>query len=473
MALMTVAGIPVGAPSTLTLPLNGRPTADLTLSQPVSWKAGDQVEVAIEGGAAHQMAVEFVGPSGGFTRARLVGGNRGLSREIPGRYYRSIEAVKVLREILEDSGEVVGQVQLPDTLAAWVRPQGAAHEALRALMMRYPTHVWQLTPAGRVDVGQPLWGDFEAPIPVESEDPASGTFTAGWTPDLRPGVRVTLTRGREEIAKRVTRVTHSVQQAGGQLHLRTTIGTGDGQDRGVSGLEAVARRALHWVDYLGLYDCEVIRDHGDHTLDLRPMHPSLPELTRVRLVQPLPGAKIKLKAGGVVLLSFQGGDPARPVALHCGMAELELLEVVTGRGQVLRVDDDRGQKSPDDARYQRPHMTLQDAAGQRVELWAESGQERVTVTDAAGQKVELSASKGEGQIKVNTRLTAEAGQEVTIKGGATVNIEAATINVKGGQVLLADGGPPVARVGDTITGTCPAGPVTGTITTGSGKVFAG
>ena len=41
MALMTAAGIPVGAPSTLTLHLNGRPTADLTLSQPVSWKAGD------------------------------------------------------------------------------------------------------------------------------------------------------------------------------------------------------------------------------------------------------------------------------------------------------------------------------------------------------------------------------------------------------------------------------------------------
>ena len=147
--------------------------------------------------------------------------------------------------------------------------------------------------------------------------------------------------------------------------------------------------------------------------------------------------------------------------------------MATGRGQVLRLDDDRGEKSPDDARYQRPHVLVQDAAGQRMELWAESGKERITIRDRAGQVAELDPVKGEGRIRVGTRLTAEAGQEVNIKGGATVNIEAATVNVKGGQVVLAGGGPPVARVGDTITGTCPHGPVTGTITSGSSKVRGG
>lgn len=470
MALISAGGYGAGAPSQFTLPLNGRPWADLQLAaRSLPWQQGDAVEVAVQGGPTYRMTVQHIGPRGGFMQVRLIGGSGGLAREVSAKQYRDIEAITVLRELLEECGEVPGTLSLPGRLPTWVRPAGPAHEALRALMMRYPSHVWQLAPDGRVHVGAPDWRDHEQAFPVESEDSAAGTFTGMLTPSLLPGVRLTMTRGEEKIVKRVTRVTHSMERVyaypNSQTRLRTTVGTGDGQDRGVSGLEAVARRALHWVDYLGLYDCEIIRDHGDHTLDLRPMHPSLPELTRVRLVQPLPGAKVRLRAGGVVLLSFQGADPSRPVALHYGLAELELLEVATGRGQLLRLDDDRGQKSPDDSRYQRPHVLVQDAAGQRVELWAEPGAERVTVQDSAGQRIELDSAQ-------NT-LTIKGGQSVKIESSAEVTIKAVTANIDAGTVLLAGGGPPVARVGDTITGTCPAGPVTGIITSGSPKVQAG
>jgi hypothetical protein len=58
--------------------------------------------------------------------------------------------------------------------------------------------------------------------------------------------------------------------------------------------------------------------------------------------------------------------------------------------------------------------------------------------------------------------------------GTTINIQTGgQVNVNGGTVVLAGGGPAVARVGDSIVGTCPHGAVTGTISSGSGKVTSG
>lgn len=451
MALIQAGNYSAGAPSTITLPLNGRPWADLTLATPsVPWREGDRVQVSVQDGPTYQMTVERTGPSGGFTRVRLVGGTGGLGRDIPARWYRDIEAVKVLREIIEDCGESAGSLNLSGKLATWVRPAGPAHEALRALMMRYPHHLWQITPEGKLSVGMPSWQEHAEPLPVEAEDAAAGVWTCALRPSLLPGEHVTLVRGEEEIGKRVTRVTHSVSKPY-KLRLRTLVGSGNGQDSGISGLDAAVQRAVRWVDYLALYPAEVLRDHGNHTLDLRPEHPLLPEMTHVRLVQPLPGTRVRLKAGGTVLLSFQAGDPARPLVQHYGAAELELLDIVTGQGQSIRIDDDRGLRSPDDSSYGNPTIRVQDAAGQQIEMRPKAGEIR---------------------IKANSRVLVDSGGEVQVKG-ATVNIKAQTANIDAASVQLAGGGPPVARVGDTITGTCPAGPVTGTITSGSAKVQAG
>lgn len=70
--------------------------------------------------------------------------------------------------------------------------------------------------------------------------------------------------------------------------------------------------------------------------------------------------------------------------------------------------------------------------------------------------------------------------DIAVSGGENViNIETSgLVNVNGGTVALAGGGPAIARVGDnvTATGTDPQGgtvTVTGTITSGSSKVTAG
>lgn len=477
--LIQVADLAAGPPSSVTHPLTGRPSADLTLSRErVPWQPGDQVEVKVDQGHTYRMTVLRVGPRGGFARVRLVGGTGGLSKDIPARFYRDIPAETVLREILQDAGEEVGEVSLPGELPCWVRPTGPAHEALRALMMRYPERVWRMDPEGKVHVEAPKWPDHPEPIPIESEDAALGIYRCQLTRRLLPGEAATLTRGEEQLHKRVTRVTHLIEREYDyprpQIRLRTLVGTGDGADSGVSGLETAVHQATRWTDYLAVYPCEVLRDHGNHTLDLRPEHPLMPELTEVRLAQPLPGARVKLKAGGVVVLSFQAGDPARPVVLHYGDCALELLEVVTGRGQVLRLEDDRGRKSPDDRRYQRPHVRLQDAAGQSVELWAEPGAERVTVRDRAGQQVELRPAAGSVTVRANTTVNVQGGQTVNISASNAVTVTAAVVNVNGGTVALAGGGSPVARVGDQVAGIDAMGtPFTGTIISGSPRVTSG
>ncbi|THF70507.1 hypothetical protein E7T06_07320 [Deinococcus sp. Arct2-2] len=457
----------------LTLPLQGRAWADVTLAlRAVPFKAFDQVQVALQDGKTYQMTVERIGGKGGFTSAYLVGGTGGLSRDIGPKFYQKIPAQKVLAELLHDCGEVPGTIDLPGILPMWVRAAGPAHEALRALMMRYPERVWRMRPSGEVDVMVPTWPEHAQAQRILHEDAAVGSYTVALDPTLRPGSHVTLSRGDEEFGKRVTRVSHSLTEEYGYPHnqvvLRSHLGTGDGEDMGITGLEATVQRAMRWTDYLALYDCEVLRDHGDHTLDLRPSNPQLPELTKVRLVQPIAGSRVKIKAGSVVLLSFQAGDPSRPVVLHYGTATLERLEIATGKGQLIRIDDDRGEVSPEDALYTRPHIRLQDKSGQSIELWAQDGAERVKVTDKAGQTVTLTPGSGDISVKANT--------SVNVTAADVVNIVADVINVNGGIVNLAGGGPAVGRVGDQVqvVGVMP-GPatVTGTIISGSGRVFSG
>lgn len=473
MAYLAVSNIPAGSNSHITLPLQGRAWADVTLAaRTVPFKVYDQVEMSLEGGGIYVMTIERLGGKGGFTSLYLVGGSGGLSKEIGPKFYARVPAAKILAELLQDCGEKAGTIDLPGVLPMWVRAAGAAHEALRALMMRYPERVWRMRPSGEIDVMVPKWPEHDQPQRILHEDAAVGSYTVALDPTLLPGSHVTLTRGDEEFGKRVTRVTHSLTEEYGYPHnqvvLRSHLGTGDGEDMGITGLEASVQRAMRWTDYLALYDCEVLRDHGDHTLDLRPSNPQLPELTKVRLVQPIAGARVKLKAGSVVLMSFQAGDPSRPVVLHYGMAILERLELATGKGQLIQIDDDRGEVSPEDQLYARPFIRLQDKAGQSFELWAQDGAERVRVTDKAGQSVTLNP--------VSNTISVSANTAVSITAATTVDLVAATVNVNGGVVNLAGGGPPVGRVGDMVqvSGVMPGGAtVTGTIISGSGRVGSG
>lgn len=88
----------------------------------------------------------------------------------------------------------------------------------------------------------------------------------------------------------------------------------DFPDRLKIAMEALIRRYLQRVDYMALYPAKVLQDHGDNTLDLEPDDARFPKLVAVPVRLFVPGATVEVKPGARVLLAFESGNPARPVA---------------------------------------------------------------------------------------------------------------------------------------------------------------
>ena len=213
-------------------------------------------------------------------------------------------------------------------------------------------------------------------------------------------------------------------------------------DRIRDALRTIVRGAQPTVDYFALHPATVLKDHGTHELDLQPDHPDLPLLVRVPLRLHLPGVTVKVKTGARVLLAFEDGAPEKPIAHVWQSGTLELIEIRTGLGHTIRVDDDRGATSLDSA-YTAPKITVRDKAGNTLLLDATPGAERLELLDLAGSKVTLDP--------VATTILVSATGDVHVEAGGSIN--------------LAGGTAAVARVGDTVAG--------GVITSGSSKVFAG
>lgn len=445
MAYLDIAGVPVIS-GQVAMPLRGRLVANVLLDTQKPLERGSRVDAQFERGTLYRCTVERSGPQGGYQAVRVVGGTGGLSTVIEARAYRQFSPAQIARDILEDCGEVAGEIDLPGTLPHWIRPAGAAFEALGALMARYPERTWRMMPDGSVRIGVEDWEDHPTELAIESEDSTQGTYLVAADPTLTPGVRLTMTRGEETLPKRITRVVHHIGP-----HLRAEVSTGDGTDQGPSGLANVVRGVMGHTDWLAHFPCRILRDHGDHTLDLQPDHPQLPKLTRIRFMPPIPGSRIKVKAGGTAMLIFQHADPSRPLVLQMD-AELEMFDLQTGKGQRLALDDDRG-KTSDDAVYAAPHVLLQDAAGQVLDMQARAGAESVTLRDRAGQELLFDA----------------ASTVTTLRGVTNLSLTASTVD-------LADGGPAVARVTDSIKviGVMIGGAEAfGTIISGSSRVTSG
>jgi hypothetical protein len=85
-------------------------------------------------------------------------------------------------------------------------------------------------------------------------------------------------------------------------------------DRIKGGLEAFVRSLLHRVDYFALYPAKVVAQNADGTLELQPDDTRIPPHSQVPIRLGIPGATVKVVAGGRVLLGFAGGRPDAPIA---------------------------------------------------------------------------------------------------------------------------------------------------------------
>lgn len=79
-------------------------------------------------------------------------------------------------------------------------------------------------------------------------------------------------------------------------------------------LERIIRRVTARVDYLALYPSIVTAQDADGRLHLVPEDARLAPMQGVPIRIGIPGVTVKVVAGARVLLGFEAGDPARPVA---------------------------------------------------------------------------------------------------------------------------------------------------------------
>jgi hypothetical protein len=107
-------------------------------------------------------------------------------------------------------------------------------------------------------------------------------------------------------------------------------------DRLLAALSALIERHLARTDYHALYPCEVVAQHEDGSLELKPETDRFGAgLSRVP-IRGLPGVKVKVKQKARVLLGFEGGAPRRPYAALWTADSLEELTVTASVKVVVK-----------------------------------------------------------------------------------------------------------------------------------------
>lgn len=120
-------------------------------------------------------------------------------------------------------------------------------------------------------------------------------------------------------------------------------------DRLAEAWERAARAAVRGADYSRLWPALVLKDYGDHHVDLRPLNPDMPDMVRVPYSPGLPGARCRVKPGAMAYVTCEEGDPERPRVVAWLHAELEWLRVEVGQA-VLELDSVSGGVRVDGAR---------------------------------------------------------------------------------------------------------------------------
>lgn len=103
-------------------------------------------------------------------------------------------------------------------------------------------------------------------------------------------------------------------------------------DRVKDGLMKMVRKFTHMfivdsIDHLAAYQCTVVTQNADGTLDLKPDDTRLPAYVSVPIRYGVPGISATVSNGARILLEFAGGNPQRPIATVWEMASVTSLTV--------------------------------------------------------------------------------------------------------------------------------------------------
>lgn len=319
MALLTLGDAPVLSGS-LVRPLRGAWSADLE----VDADAAPTGTLTLAGAGLSLVGTVVTSQSwNDRQRARIVGGKGGLGKVVGPAFYRSTTLRTVVSVLLSSVGETLSTTSDATTLATpipvWVRLGGTAGACLDALLSVYAASaLWRVLPDGSVYVGPATWPTVTSTAVVQDnrgdEDVAD---LAGEDLSLDAGVTVS--------GRKVGLARHRIRPGG----LRSEAWWYTGAERGLAATvrTLVERIVGHRLDLLAAYPARVVSQNADGTLELVPYSSNLPALTRVPIRYGVPGVAAKVVAGARVLVEFEAGSSASPVATVWDVASVTELTV--------------------------------------------------------------------------------------------------------------------------------------------------
>lgn len=288
--------------ATVTIPVRGAWTADVTLVTPPSGgTAGLQTlklaDLELKGTVVR--GAEFQGQYS----ARMVGGYAGWRNSLGPKSYQSDGGLRlgpILKDLAREAGEQVNVVDDRTIGTAFVRRSGPASRTLDEL---YPD--WWVDFAGVTQIGPRPTSTTPAEFQVLDKAPEEGRTElstespAGFYPGVSfaaPSIPLTT----------ANMVVHRLD--GGKL--RTTVYAGS--DRLLGPLLQLVRRLVPQLQYSGINDYVVVGyDAASQTADLQPMvRADLPVLKRVQVRTP--SMKLTLAEGTKVGVVFRNLDPTTP-----------------------------------------------------------------------------------------------------------------------------------------------------------------
>jgi hypothetical protein len=279
-------------------PLNGAWSAELQVSSDVVPNVGDVATLTLPGPVDYLGRVERAGIFGERLRVRLTGGESEWSRPIDARHYRNSDGDQAMRDL-----GILTEAPLELDLPYWARPLGTIGNAVQNLADMAQVN-WRVLANGTVRMRA------EDPFPVEPD------AVEIWRDDARGIVEVApefcvLQPGTTFNGDVLGDVLYEQDENGFRCRYWT-------ESRNV--LRGALERLIRWVTrdtlFLGQYPCEVIAQSADGSLDLLPEDVRLRAqgLQAVPIRHGLPGVKVQVAPGEVVLLSFENGDPRLPYA---------------------------------------------------------------------------------------------------------------------------------------------------------------
>lgn len=329
------------------LTLNGRPVlrCEITMPSTGAWFArlavddngapeGTVTIAAADGRATWRGTAYRSGVARDMWLALVVGGGGGLADDLTPKFYRGATVGLVLREALQAAGERLSPASdqgiLGTALEAWTRASGSLSTCIR-MVCRATGATWRVLSDGTVWVGRETWPAMSLAHEEIRVDPHAGRLEiASEVPALIPGVMLS--------GRRVTRVEHKIDSDSIRTvaYFETDGVPGDDQ---MAGLTANIQNQISHLDYFAQYVARVDAQNSDGTLELQPEDQRLPGLSGVPIHYGIPGVSAKVFSGARVLVGFEAGNPARPIATVWESASLIELSFDGGTAAVARVGD--------------------------------------------------------------------------------------------------------------------------------------